>query len=126
VIELDLYDPTDRSLHFVNMAELMAMTEVDHLRDQVAHLTVFLYETAFGPDWRDAAPTCRCGKRMLVARRPYGNSGTTRVTFACADAVLYKYDIGHQWAVTTSPEHWLDTDGGKCCGGLIESLKVVP
>jgi hypothetical protein len=63
---------------------------------------------------------------MLVARLPYHNSGTTRITFACGGAVPYRYDTGHQWAVTTSPEHYLDTDGGKCCGGLVESLEVVP
>jgi hypothetical protein len=119
--EMDLIDP-DAS-RWMTARDLMGKTEIDLLRDEVRRLETFLWRLAFGADWAKAAPTCRCGRVMWRAARPYANSGTTRIAFACPDAVPFDYENGHQWATTTSPEHYLETDGA-CCGGLLETLEV--
>ena len=121
-MKLELILPEDR-LNAMSAAEWLALSEADILREEVGHLTTYLYRAAFGEDWKDAAPECRCGEPMYAARTPYHNSGTTRISFACRHAVPYT-DTGHQWAVTAWPEHYLDTDGGQCCGGLRESMEV--
>ena len=108
----------------MNMSELAAMDEAALLKCDVEHLTNFIWRTAFSPDWADAAPSCHCGVKMQRLRVPYANSGTTRVAFACPEANVYEEGTGHQWAVSTSPEHYLDTNGGECCGGFIDSMEV--
>jgi hypothetical protein len=120
-IKLDLRLPEDTGT-FVPLER--PISENTELLAEIEHLSSYLYAAVFGWDWQEAAPTCRCSERMYTVKRPYHNSGTTRITFACRGARPYA-DNGHQWAVTTSPEHHLNT-GGRCCGDLRESMEIRP